>query len=95
MPDDRERVTDPLGVERDHAKADDDLPKPGPPMARMATTYGSSFVTSEEQADSLATEPSPPAGPPLGDGGDPGGASNAAPAERPPQQTRDRSGQGD
>ena len=93
MTDDREHVTDPLGVERDHAKADDDLPKQGPPMAQMATTYGSSFVDSQEEADQLATEPSPSAGPPLGDGGDPGGASNAAPVERPPQQTINPSGE--
>ena len=58
----------------------------------MATTYGSSFVNSEEQADELATESSGAVGPPMGDGGNPGGPTNLAPVERAPQQTLDPGG---
>jgi len=85
-------VPDPLGVERDHAKAAGDLAEEGPSLAQMATTYGSSFVDSDDQAARLASEPSADrAGPSLGDDGNPGGAANTGPVERPPQQTIDGS----
>jgi hypothetical protein len=48
--------SDPLGVEPDRRKLEDDVTDEGPPVSRMATTYGSSFVTSEEQARQLAAE---------------------------------------
>lgn len=54
MPDEKSR--DPLGAEHDRRKMDEDIPKEGPPVAQMATTYGSSLVTSEEQAERIATD---------------------------------------
>ena len=73
---------DPLGVEADHEKAEG-RPKEGPPVAKMATTYGSSFVTDEDQADAIAADESDEgvgahAG--LGDHGHPGGSTESMPS---------------
>lgn len=51
-----ERPGDPLGVEHDKRKGDEDLPKEGPPVARMASTYGTAFATDEAHADELASD---------------------------------------
>lgn len=75
---DRDRE-DPLGIEADRAKAGETDPDEGPPMAQMATTYGTSFVQSEEQAEGIATEPSQPTGPAGGNSGNPGGAAGSNP----------------
>lgn len=87
-----DRTDDPLGVEDDHDKRGDELPREGPPVAQMATTYGSSFVESDDQADAVAAEPSGPTGPPAGDGGNPGGAADSGPVEPMPQKTLDPGG---
>ncbi len=47
---------DVLGVEEDRRKLDQEAPpEEGPPVAQMATTYGSSLVDSEH-ADRLASD---------------------------------------
>ena len=46
-----------LDSERDRRKLDQEAPpEEGPPVSQMATTYGSSLVESEEQADRLASD---------------------------------------
>jgi hypothetical protein len=87
MADQRQRNDDPLlaahGEERDE---DDERSDAGPPVEQMATTYGSSLIRSQDQADAIADAGSPPTGPAGGDGGNPGGAADSTPAERPAQK---------
>ena len=47
---------DPLGAEHEPRNLGEDVPEEGPPVSQMATTYGSSMVTSEEHAEKIATE---------------------------------------
>lgn len=49
---------DPLETEHDRAKRGEGLPKEGPPVSQMATTFGSSFVGSEEEAEEIARDAS-------------------------------------
>jgi hypothetical protein len=56
MPDDDRH--DPLRVDEDREKLDHPDPETGPPVSKMATTYGSSFVTDADQADRLAADES-------------------------------------
>jgi hypothetical protein len=54
MPDDDRN--DPLGVDEDRDKLDQPDPLTGPPVSRLATTYGSSFVTDQDQAERLSSD---------------------------------------
>lgn len=47
-----------LDTEHNRAKRGEGLPKEGPPVSQMATTFGSSFVGSEEEAEEIAREAS-------------------------------------
>ncbi len=50
-----DRLDDPLGVEADEEKREG-ASKEGPPVGQMATTYGSSFIGSEEEAEAVASQ---------------------------------------
>ena len=52
----QEERSDPLGVEDEQRKLEHEVPEEGPPVAQMATTHGTVFVTSEEQAEQLADD---------------------------------------
>ena len=56
MADDRKRIDDPLALEEDHAKERRPVSEEGPPVAQMASTFGSSFVESEEHAEAIAAD---------------------------------------
>jgi hypothetical protein len=48
---------DPLGVEEDREKRRGEArDTAGPNVAQMATTYGSSFIGSEDEAEALASD---------------------------------------
>ena len=48
---------DVLGVREDRHKLDQEAPSvEGPPVSQLATTYGSSFIESEEQAERVASD---------------------------------------
>ncbi len=53
---------DPLDVEHDHQKRGPGLDDQGPPVAQLASTFGSSFVTDADQAERIADDATPDAG---------------------------------
>ncbi len=56
---DHDEGHDPLGVDHDHEKRGPDLEKEGPPVAQLASTYGSSFVTDADQAARIGQDATP------------------------------------
>ena len=50
------QTSDPLGAEHDRRKMEGEITDEGPPVAQMATTFGSSMITSEEHAEQLVAE---------------------------------------
>ena len=50
------QARDPLGAENDRRKLEGEITDEGPPVAQMASTYGSSLVTSEEHAAQLIAD---------------------------------------
>lgn len=51
--------SDPIKVEQYHRDDDPDLDADGPPVAQMASTYGSSFVRDAEQAERIGKDATP------------------------------------
>ena len=50
------QARDPLGTERDRRKLEGEITDEGPNVAQMASTFGSSMVTSEEHAEALIAD---------------------------------------